>query len=86
MYCVSADVWAEVEDGVGSDGAGVGGGDVEGLDLGALICVADVAEDGIRAGSAADDVLDVEIVVGVGGLEPGAAVVQVEVDRIGTVN
>ena len=31
---------------------------------------------GLAAGAAADDVLDVEVVVGVGGLEPGAAVVR----------
>ena len=40
-----------------------------------LICVAEDAEDGICAGTSADDVEDVEVVVGVRGLEPGAGVV-----------
>ena len=53
------------------------------LDLGALVGVADVAEDGVGAGAAADDVLNVEVVEGVGGLEPGAAVVEVEVNGVG---
>ena len=38
---------------------------------------------GLAPGAAADDILDVEVVVGVGGLEPGAAVVQVEMDGVG---
>ena len=45
---IAADVATEVEDGVIADGAGVGWGDVEGADFGALVGVADVAEDGVR--------------------------------------
>jgi len=48
-----------------------------------LVGVANAAEDRAGAGAAANDVLDIQVVVGVGGLKPGAAVVQVEVDRVG---
>ncbi len=56
VVLVAADVAAEVEDAVVADDAGVGWGDVEGADLGALVGVADVAEDGVWAGASADDV------------------------------
>ena len=47
-----------------------------------MIGVADVAEDGVGAGSSTDDVGDVEVVEGVGGLEPGAAETKVEMKGI----
>ena len=50
VVAVPADVSAEVEDRVVADHARVGRRDVVGVDLGALIGVADVAEDGIGAG------------------------------------
>ena len=53
------------------------------LDLRTLVGIAHVGEDRAGAGPAADHVLHVQIVVGVGRLEPRAAVVQVEVHRIG---
>ena len=42
-----------------------------------------LSEDGVRAGASADDVLDVEVVVGVGRLKPGAAVVQIQMKGVG---
>ena len=81
---VAADEATEVEDRVRADSSGVGGRDVVGDDLGTLIRVADVAEGGAAASAAGEDILDVEVVVGVGGLEPGAAEAKVEVDRVGS--
>ena len=66
-----------------ADDARVGRRDVVGADFGVLISVADVVEDGAAVAPSADDVLHVEVVVGVGCLEPGAAVVEIEVDGIG---
>jgi hypothetical protein len=68
---------------------GVGGGDVESPDLGVLVGVADVDKGGVGAGSSADsrpavfNVLDVQILEGVGVLKPGAAVVEVKMNGIG---
>ena len=71
---VAAEVGGEVEDGGVGDGAGVGGGEEVGFDLGALVGGTDgLTLDGI-------DDADVEGVVGVGGLEPGAGVLHVGVD------
>src|SRR5450631_777217 len=47
-----------------------------------LIRVADTSEDGIRGRTAADDILHIEVVVGVRRLEPAAAVVEVEVNGV----
>ena len=80
---ITANVAGEVEDGVDADGVGVGGRDVEGADFGALVSIADAAEDGVRAGAAADDILDVEVVEGVRRLEPGAADAEVDVEGVG---
>ena len=65
-----------------SDDAGVGGRDIEGFDLGLLIGVADVGEDGSGPAPPLTTFEHIQVVVGVRGLEPGAAVVQVQVDRI----
>ena len=54
VVLIAADVGAEVEDGVGADDAGIGGRDVEGLDLGALVGVADIGEDRVRAAAATE--------------------------------
>src|ERR1035438_5822058 len=61
----------------------VGGGDVVSADLGVLIGIAHIAEDRVGAGSCADHVRHVQVVVGVGVLEPGAAVVEVKMNGIG---
>src|SRR5580698_6526103 len=82
MIGVLADERGEVEDRVCADDAGVSGGDVEGLDLRTLVGVADVGEDRIGSVASADDVLNVQIVVGVRGLEPGTAVVEVQVHGV----
>ena len=44
-----------------------------------------IAKDGAGGGAAADNILHVEVVVGVGGLEPRAAVVEIEVHGVGVV-
>src|ERR1017187_7333758 len=80
---VAANVAGEVEDRVHADGVGIGWRDVEGVDLGALVGVADATEGRVSGGAAADDILNVEVVVGVGGLEPGAADAEVEVYGVG---
>ena len=67
----------------------VGGRNVVGADLGALIGVAHVDKGGVGAGAATDSraavfhVLNVQVVEGVGVLEPGAAVVEVEMHGVG---
>ena len=51
VIAVPADKSAEVEDRVVADDAGIGGRDIEGADLGALVGVAHVAEDRAGAGT-----------------------------------
>ncbi len=48
-----------------------------------LVGVADGSEDGRSRCAAGEHVLDIEVVEGVGGLEPGAAVVEVEAHGVG---
>src|ERR1035437_6209437 len=66
---VAADEPAEVEDGVYADRAGVGWGNVVGEDLGALVGVADGAEDRAVARPAGDHVLHAEVVESIRRLE-----------------
>src|SRR5580698_2216421 len=65
----------------------ISGCDVVGVDLGTLIGVSDVDKGWIGACTAVwpggCDVLHIQVVVGVGCLEPRSAVVQVEVNRVG---
>lgn len=82
VVCVAADECAQVEDGVNADGAGVGRGNVVGENLGALVRVADGAEDRTATGAARDYVLDAEIVERVGSLKPRSAEAEVEVDGV----
>ena len=77
---VFSNVGAKVEDRIRPENSCVGGSDIEGLDLGALIGIADIAEDRIAAAAAADNVLNVQVVIGVWRLKPGAGVVQVHMD------
>ena len=78
---IPPNVGPEVEDRIGSEDAGIGGRDIEGFNLGVLVGVPDVGEDGVGSAPAADHVRYIQIVVGIRGLEPGAAVVQVQVNR-----
>ena len=65
------------------DDAGVGRGDVVGADLGTLIGIPDIVEYRAGAGSPAHHIHDIELVIAVGILEPGARVVEVDMNRIG---
>ena len=82
VIAVAAGVDAEVEDAFGRQCVGVSGRQVEGKDLRALIGVADGGEDRGCGCPGPDDVLDGEVVVGVGSEEPGAAEVDVEADGV----
>ena len=74
---------ADVEDRVRIDDAGVGRGDVVGADLGALIGIPDIVEHRAGAGSPAHHIRDIELVIVIRTLEPGARVVEVDMNRIG---
>ena len=78
---VSPQESAHVEDRIVADDMGERGRDVIRPDLGVLIGVAHIAE--CRTGAAPrpiDHVLHVQVVVRVGRLEPGTAVIQVQMD------
>ena len=76
VVIVSADVAAEVENGVVANDVRVRGRDVECTNLGMLIGVANIHEGGIGAGASADsraavlNVLDVQVLEGVGIRKP----------------
>ena len=84
VVAVPAEKGAEVEDRVVADDVGVGGRDVDRCrSWSAGRCCRRCRRWGWRWLPSADHVLHVQVVVGVGRLEPGAAVVQVEVDGVG---
>src|ERR1700751_4075137 len=79
---VLSNIGAKVEDRVRPDNSRVGGSDIEGLDLGALIGIPYIADHLSAAAAATDNVLDVQVVIGVWRLKPGAGVVQVHMDGV----
>ncbi len=79
---IPANVGPKVEYRIGSEDAGIGGRDIEGFNLRELVGVPDVGEDRVGAGAPADHVRYVQVIVGVRGLEPRAAVVQVQMNGI----
>ncbi len=86
IISVSSEEGAQVEDRIVTNDVGVGGRDIVRIDFGMLIGVAHDDEGWVGAGASARlgaAVFDVEVVKGIGCLEPGTAVVQVPMDRIG---
>ncbi len=73
---------AKVEDHVVADDPCVGWRDVEGSDFRVLVSVPDVAKEWVGAGAATNHVLHVQVVVGVRGLKPGAAVIKIQMNRV----
>ena len=85
VEAVTAEEVAGIEDGGGVDDVGVGGGEVDGLDLRALVGWAygkAVGADG-DAGRVGGPLGGVLAIVRVGGLEPGAGVVEVQAHGVG---
>ena len=82
VVLVLANIWREVEDGVSADDTGKHRRDVERLDFVLLVCIANVREDRVCSSAATGDVLYLEVVVGVRGLEPRPAIGEIQVARV----
>src|ERR1700745_1970058 len=73
---------AEVQHLILVQDARIGGSDVVGAYLRSLIGVAEIVKNRVRRSTPADNVRDVEIIVRIGVLEPGAGVVEVRMNRV----